>query len=558
MSLRLSELDNLLQRARTIRDEVMHNANTALRVGSLFYDIIMALATINIDELRQIFLSKEEDDATTHKLTMGEAEVTGNASVSGNINVAGNSTVALDSNVGGLQTVKELDVTGDPNVQNETASGASSHMRTVVFGNYMSSVVGSANGAIIKEDGEAQFRSVSISGSLSVPEIRFNRADVYIGIGLRSDGGGIIEKVYVDRLNGVVQPSGRASLKLENGEAGAIDIDDKCLGFWHNVMYPYSGDANASASRDDHNGNYVLRGFQSVYFVITGIYANEYDFLNDENLITDREKIRGTCKYFRYELRPISDDWTTQLHPHDEMHFGMIANATNTDRQDLVITTPTYEIMLEKLTDWTWDFTLNCVEARGKLDGFSMRTVDENGMEYTQQFEGNAVVMGNVYVYGGINMFGRSEKINLLAAALRIEFTGMNGEPITNFVYADDVDVILEAHIMYGTVDVTTDALAALGSVVGWKRISTDASDDPEDNTWQPTVVDASGNTITAADEGYAACRHRIRLLHGLNKARQDLSSRWEQQLWCKFNASFIIPDGSRTYSLNENIDFGI
>lgn len=94
MSLRLSQLDNLYQRAKTIRDEVMRNANTALRVGSLFYDIIAALASVSIDELRQMFLTKEEDDKTPHKLTMGAAEVTGDAAIDGNMTVEGNSAIA--------------------------------------------------------------------------------------------------------------------------------------------------------------------------------------------------------------------------------------------------------------------------------------------------------------------------------------------------------------------------------------------------------------------------------------------------------------------------------
>lgn len=51
------------------------------------------------------YLSKTKDDETTHKLTMGEAEVTGNATVEGSNTTKGNASVGGDLDVGGSATV---------------------------------------------------------------------------------------------------------------------------------------------------------------------------------------------------------------------------------------------------------------------------------------------------------------------------------------------------------------------------------------------------------------------------------------------------------------------
>lgn len=423
MSLRLSELDNLLQRARTIRDEVMHNANTALRVGSLFYDIIMALATINIDELRQIFLTKEEDDATTHKLTMGEAAVTGDASVEGDVGVGGNSTIAGDSVVEGNSTVE-----GYTNLRKQTTIGTAdtqrtgqrvlevkgeSRARTVIFGDYLPGLIaGAEQGAKIEESGDAHFKSVSISEFLEVPEIRFNRASVYIGIGLLSEGGGIIEDVIPDTDGeGNILASGRACLKLEEGEYGAIDLDDFCLGFFHNETVAGDGTRtavdNSEADRDDHNGDYELCGFQSIYFRIEGIYVNESDYNNDSNLITDRTAQRGANKYFRYVLRTSGvHGWSQRHHPHAGLHFGQIANPTNTSRQNLLVTTTQYTLRLKELVDWNYTNN-NIVSIEGNLEGFSMPSVDSQGQHIDKKFHGVGHVLGNAYIFGKLDQFER-------------------------------------------------------------------------------------------------------------------------------------------------------
>ena len=95
-----AEREALLQRAIVIRDEIMHKANTANRVGSLFYDIVRFLAAMDLDELRQYFLRKDVDDETLHVLSMAEAWV------KGDMNVEGKATVEGEASIGGNATLK--------------------------------------------------------------------------------------------------------------------------------------------------------------------------------------------------------------------------------------------------------------------------------------------------------------------------------------------------------------------------------------------------------------------------------------------------------------------
>lgn len=63
------------------------------------------------------FLRKDRDDETTHKLTMGEAKVTGDATVDGNATVGGDASVKGNSTVG-----KNLDVNGDAKIAGSTTT----------------------------------------------------------------------------------------------------------------------------------------------------------------------------------------------------------------------------------------------------------------------------------------------------------------------------------------------------------------------------------------------------------------------------------------------------
>lgn len=350
-----------------------------------------------------------EKDVQTH----GNTRLSTNG---GSTTIGGTATIAGTTTIGNFREHTEIQEGSGAQVAEDGSAkfyGRESRMRTVIFGNYEPGMIaGAAHGAKIEESGDGRFKSMSISEFLEVPEIRFNRATVYIGIGIRSVGGGIIEEVIPEQEGGVIIAAGRASVKLEDGEYGALDLADKMLGFWHNEGLPGQATGNADADRDDRNGDYELKGFQSVYFRIDGFYANEQDFKAGTNVIQDEVTPRGANKYFHYSLRTTGvHGWTLRHHPHQGMHFGLIANDRNTARQSLFITTTEYELSLQNLTDWNYDSS-NITKIDGKLDGFSMPSQRWN--DQTQQYEtylkpffGNGTVLGNAYIYGKLDQFER-------------------------------------------------------------------------------------------------------------------------------------------------------
>lgn len=70
MGMTIADKEQLLQRAAVVRDETMEKANTALRVGSLLYDIIRFIGSMDIDELSEFFLRKDRDDTARGKITL--------------------------------------------------------------------------------------------------------------------------------------------------------------------------------------------------------------------------------------------------------------------------------------------------------------------------------------------------------------------------------------------------------------------------------------------------------------------------------------------------------
>lgn len=374
-------------------------------------------------------LPTDPDDPTAlsggNMLVEGDAEFEKDVQTHGNTRlstnggattIGGTATIAGTTTIGNFREHTEIQEGSGAQVAEDGSAkfyGRESRMRTVIFGNYEPGMIaGAAHGAKIEESGDGRFKSMSISEFLEVPEIRFNRATVYIGIGIRSVGGGIIEEVIPEQEGGVIIAAGRASVKLEDGEYGALDLADKMLGFWHNEGLPGQATGNADADRDDRNGDYELKGFQSVYFRIDGFYANEQDFKAGTNVIQDEVTPRGANKYFHYSLRTTGvHGWALRHHPHQGMHFGLIANDRNTARQSLFITTTEYELSLQNLTGWNYDSS-NITKIDGKLDGFSMPSQRWN--DQTQQYEtylkpffGNGTVLGNAYIYGKLDQFER-------------------------------------------------------------------------------------------------------------------------------------------------------
>lgn len=341
--------EGLIDDAREVRDERDTGENTALRVGTLFADVVGKI--------------KETDESAQATYATKEEEKTTNSRITELKNGLGDGTIVVkkaecDKNgneiTGSYLSKKKAD----------TAQGLITFEGGVNFGT-------KGQSGSVDADGNAEFKSLKLRESLVVPELQHNRATVFKGIQYLSFGGGVVESVNTANQT--------MKLKLESGEALGVDVGDLCVGYWHFA----DGTNNAGANSDSRNGNFNIAGFCSIYFRV--------DSIDSDNTI--HYSLRSG-----YSVPPVAD-----------LNFACIANNNYSthkpDRHACKITTTDYEIRLQKLYDWTYTSD-NIYRIEGKLDGFSMTAVND-GITYKQDFEGHGVVFGNAYMYGTLQQFDR-------------------------------------------------------------------------------------------------------------------------------------------------------
>ena|GEM_PF-238030 len=179
-------------------------------------------------------------------------------------------------------------------------------------------------GARIDGKGYGEMRGLTLWEWLMVPEIRYNRVEIVIGDKWRGPGGGIIETCTPDTdEEGNPLNTGTCTLKLEDGEYGAVEVGDMCMGIFH-----FGDDRDAAENSDDGKGNFTYAGFATAYWLIKEVSG-------DNN---------GT---FRYSLR---DGYN--IHPCPQMHFSCRGNVDREDRLTSVYETRTYTRMLWKQNTW--------------------------------------------------------------------------------------------------------------------------------------------------------------------------------------------------------------
>lgn len=278
-------------------------------------------------------------------------------------------------------------------------------------------------GAHIDFYGNAEFESIVARTFLETPELRYNRTTITVGNKWQTKGAGIIEKVWdgdnADNADiktelALTSFEGVAKLKLEDGEVGAIALDDKCQGVFH-----FIGKNNDTSTTDSKDGNFHFAGFTTIYFLVKEIYTAETLPASVRAKLADGEGISEN-QFFRYELRaatcaglPTEDRnrWTDTSHPQPAMHFAAYANATNSDRQSSRLTTTTYQLHLAGMTGWTYTQE-NIRLIIGWLDGFSFlqRIWDKDKKEFveaTKELHGEGIATGNIYMWGTIDQFDR-------------------------------------------------------------------------------------------------------------------------------------------------------
>lgn len=282
-------------------------------------------------------------------------------------------------------------------------------------------------GAHVDFYGNAEFESIAARSFLEVPELRYNRTTITVGNRWQTQGAGIIEKVWAgDNADNadiktelaLTSLEGVAKLKLEDGEVGAIALDDKCQGVFH-----FIGKNNDPSTTDSKDGNFHFAGFTTIYFLIKEIYTADTLPASVRAKLTDGESISEN-QFFRYELRAATcaalpaenrNRWTDTSHPQPAMNFAAYANATNADRQASRLTTTTYQLNLAGMTDWTYTQD-NIMLIIGWLDGFSFvqRIWDNEKKEFveaTKELHGEGIGTGNIYMWGKIDQFDRAPSL---------------------------------------------------------------------------------------------------------------------------------------------------
>lgn len=239
-------------------------------------------------------------------------------------------------------------------------------------------------GGFINEKGAGELESLFIRRFLEVPELRYNRVGISVGDDWSAPGAGVIESV--DKEQKLV------TLKLEEGEIGAVAVGDICMGIFHD----FDPSNNATADSDDGRGNRTFAGFATVYFRITEV-------LGDRN------------EQFRYELRPLSATFTRQIDPMESMTFVAYGSFTNPARQSSRYSTRTYQRYLRNVSDW--EFTAENIAAQfGDLTNLSVFGI---------QMSGYSAYLDNIYLQGMISSLDKKALLDTRSKLFRL--VGDNG-----------------------------------------------------------------------------------------------------------------------------------
>lgn len=239
-------------------------------------------------------------------------------------------------------------------------------------------------GAQIDGRGAGELESLFIRRFLEVPELRRNRVGISVGDDWSAPGAGVIESVDKDQK--------LVTLKLEEGEIGAVAVEDICMGIFHD----FDPSNNATADSDDGRGNFSFAGFATVYFRITEV-------LGDRN------------EQFRYELRPLSATFTRQIDPMESMTFVAYGSFTNPARQSSRYSTRTYQRYLRNVSDW--EFTAENIAAQfGDLTNLSVFGI---------QMSGYSAYLDNIYLQGMISSLDKKALLDTRSKLFRL--VGDNG-----------------------------------------------------------------------------------------------------------------------------------
>lgn len=264
----------------------------------------------------------------------------------------------------------------------DTAKGKITFDKGADFGKFVTGISG--QGARIDNKGDAEFQNLRVWRSMTVTELRFDRASVLLGTNILTYCGGVIKKVEITGEN-----SGYIDLETDedaNGEIaggiGSIQNGALCVGYFHDIE-----GGNDIDDSDDFKGTIRYKGTKCVQFAIDWKEEGENGY-NPADLPNPT-----TTKHIRYELR----EGTTQ-HPVEGMTFKGTGNMKDPSLGYFTISTPKYTAKYAFVTSWEWDAAQCVVEVGGAdISGFGSII----GEDWTSPKQGT--ICTNLYTRGVIN-----------------------------------------------------------------------------------------------------------------------------------------------------------
>lgn len=233
-------------------------------------------------------------------------------------------------------------------------------------------------------DGSGEMSRLTLRHELRVPSLVFNQVEILVGDKWRGPGAGVIEGVFPDYdEEGNLLNTGTFLLKLEKGQIGAVFTNAICMGIFHDWE---NSDNNATEDSDDSRGNRTYAGFTTSYFTITEV--------SDYNDADGQTWHRKQC---RYQIRPISDRWSGQAHPYEQMNFVCYGIFSSDAEMLKKYGTSVYETRTYRRMLWnqnTWEISAASIAYQ---DG-DLSNLNIHGM----QMEGYSAYLNSVYFTGTI------------------------------------------------------------------------------------------------------------------------------------------------------------
>ena len=227
----------------------------------------------------------------------------------------------------------------------DTAQGLISFVQGwETFGFFSNNLIGT--GAKVDGDGNGEFESLNVRGSLRAAELVFNLISAEEGEAIRSIGHGEIESVVINPSN---QNRGTITLKLDGDEWASVSAGDICRGLYNTIGKDIDN-STSEYDTEDANGFRNNRGFFASYFRILSVTTNT----KGSCTFTYQLQVRGkSASQYSY-----SNDTATTEHPCPLMKFAVYGNTDSNkkNRQSCVYTTAVgiapRELYLAGVNDW--------------------------------------------------------------------------------------------------------------------------------------------------------------------------------------------------------------